>query len=82
MKKPIAFFAHHQGRGHANRIMAIAEHFSADRQVSVLTAGPDYFESVSSSVEVVALPNMIGALRSLRPAFDAQDNAQDRRASR
>ena len=24
MKKPIAFFVHHQGRGHANRTMAIA----------------------------------------------------------
>ncbi|MBB6510172.1 putative glycosyltransferase [Rhizobium soli] len=70
MKKPIAFFAHHQGRGHANRIMAIAEHFSEDRQVSVLTAGPDYFESVSSSVEVVALPNMIGETVPTARLFD------------
>jgi UDP-N-acetylglucosamine--N-acetylmuramyl-(pentapeptide) pyrophosphoryl-undecaprenol N-acetylglucosamine transferase len=70
MKKPIAFFAHHQGRGHANRIMAIAEHFSQDRQVSVLTAGPDYFESVSSSVEVVALPNMIGEMVPTARLFD------------
>ena len=60
MKKPIAFFVHHQGRGHANRTMAIAEHFSQDRPVSVLTAGPEYFANCSSAVDVVALPNMIG----------------------
>lgn len=60
MKKPIAFFVHHQGRGHANRTMAIAEHFSKDRAVSVLTAGPDYFAHASPAIEVIALPNMIG----------------------
>lgn len=60
MKKPISFFVHHQGRGHANRTMAIAEHFTKDRHVSVLTAGPDYFANASPAIEVIALPNMIG----------------------
>ncbi|KQT87433.1 glycosyltransferase [Aurantimonas sp. Leaf443] len=61
MKRPIAFFVHHQGRGHANRTMAIAERFSADRPVSVLTAGPHLFDGFSRDIEIVALPNMIGA---------------------
>lgn len=69
MKKPIAFFAHHQGRGHANRIMAIAEHFSQDRHVSVLTAEPEHFEA-ASSIEVVALPNMIGETVPTDRLFD------------
>ncbi|TXN72672.1 glycosyltransferase [Methylobacterium sp. WL6] len=61
MKKPIAFFVHHQGRGHANRTMAIAAEFARDRPVSVLTAGPQLFDGFSRDIEIVPLPNMIGA---------------------
>ncbi|MGU3537968.1 glycosyltransferase [Methylobacterium sp. A54F] len=61
MKKPIVFFVHHQGRGHANRTMAVAAEFARDRPVSVLTAGPHLFEGFSRDIEIVALPNMIGA---------------------
>ncbi|MGE7368769.1 glycosyltransferase [Neorhizobium sp. NPDC001467] len=70
MKKPIAFFVHHQGRGHANRTMAIAEHFSKDRPVSVLTAGPDYFSAASAGIDVIALPNMIGEAVPTARMFD------------
>ncbi|RFC64571.1 glycosyl transferase [Fulvimarina endophytica] len=61
MTKPIAFFVHHQGRGHANRTMALVEAFSKSRPVSVLTAGPHLFDGFSREIELVALPNMIGA---------------------
>lgn len=61
IKKPIAFFVHHQGRGHANRTMAVAAEFARDRPVSVLTAGPQLFEGFSRDIEIVTLPNMIGA---------------------
>ncbi|MFF8799646.1 MULTISPECIES: glycosyltransferase [unclassified Methylobacterium] len=61
MKKPIAFFVHHQGRGHAHRTMAVAAEFARDRPVSVLTAGPHLFDGFSRDIEIVTLPNMIGA---------------------
>ena len=61
MTKPIAFFVHHQGRGHANRTMALVEAFSRTRPVSVLTAGPQLFDGFSRDIELIALPNMIGA---------------------
>ncbi|MGU3663522.1 glycosyltransferase [Methylobacterium sp. A49B] len=61
MKKPIAFFVHHQGRGHANRTMAVAAEFARDRTVSVLTADPRLFDGFGRDIEIVALPNMIGA---------------------
>ncbi|MDH3030646.1 glycosyltransferase [Methylobacterium fujisawaense] len=61
MKKPIAFFVHHQGRGHANRTMAVAAEFARDRAVSVLTADPRLFDGFGRGIEIVALPNMIGA---------------------
>ncbi|WP_185984777.1 glycosyltransferase [Aureimonas mangrovi] len=61
MKKPIAFFVHHQGRGHANRAMALIERMAPDRPVSVLTAGPQLFEGFARDIEIVPLPDMIGA---------------------
>jgi predicted glycosyltransferase len=61
MTKPIAFFVHHQGRGHANRTMAVASAFSRDRPVTVLTAGPHLFDGFARDIEIVTLPNMIGA---------------------
>ena len=59
--KPIAFFVHHQGRGHANRTMAVASEFARNRPVSVLTADPSLFDGFSRDIEIVPLPNMIGA---------------------
>lgn len=59
--KPISFFVHHQGRGHANRTMAVVRQMSADRRVTVLTADPGLFDGFERAIEIVALPNMIGA---------------------
>ncbi|MDQ7735643.1 glycosyltransferase [Halomonas sp. SpR1] len=61
MKKPISFFVHHQGRGHARRTMAIIRQFSADRPVSVMTADPSLFDGFEREIELVPLPDMIGA---------------------
>jgi len=60
-EKPIVFFAHHQGRGHANRIMAIAGHIPESRPMHVLTAKPEQFETAPRPIEIAELPNMIGA---------------------
>ena len=59
--RPIVFFAHHQGRGHANRIMAIAEHLPPERPLHVLTAAPEQFVAMPRDAKVTRLPNMIGA---------------------
>ncbi|WP_447927722.1 glycosyltransferase [Vreelandella sp. EE27] len=61
MKKPISFFVHHQGRGHARRAMAIIRHFSPDRPVSVMTADPSLFDGFEREIDIITLPNMIGA---------------------
>ena len=61
MERPLVFFAHHQGRGHANRIMAIARHIPETRPIIVLTAKPEQFENMPRPAEFVTLPNMIGA---------------------
>ncbi|WP_447527481.1 glycosyltransferase [Vreelandella sp. TE19] len=61
MKKPISFFVHHQGRGHARRAMAIIRHFSPERPVSVMTADPSLFDGFEREIDIITLPNMIGA---------------------
>ena len=58
IKRPIVFFTHHQGRGHAQRAAAIARHI-ADRKVVVLTARPEFLDE-HRNIETVALPDMIG----------------------
>ncbi|MXO94365.1 glycosyl transferase [Erythrobacter arachoides] len=58
---PIVFFAHHQGRGHANRIKAIARHLPPEREMIVLTAAPAQFDGIARPARMVELPNMIGA---------------------
>ncbi|MEE4207812.1 MAG: hypothetical protein V2I43_00915, partial [Parvularcula sp.] len=60
-KRPLVFFAHHQGRGHANRIMAIAEHIPVKRPIHILTAEPGQFDAAPREVGITQLPNMIGA---------------------
>ncbi|RZM18025.1 MAG: glycosyl transferase, partial [Sphingomonas sp.] len=59
--KPITFFIHHQGRGHANRAMAIIRELPAERPVSVLCARPELFDGFDRPIDIVPLPNMIGA---------------------
>ena len=60
-RRPIAVFAHHQGRGHANRIMAIAQHLPAERPLVIMTADPSQFDGLARDADIVGLPNMIGA---------------------
>ncbi|UYG00209.1 glycosyltransferase [Halomonas sp. GD1P12] len=69
-KKPISFFVHHQGRGHARRAMAIIRHFSEDRPVSVMTADPSLFDGFERAIDVIALPNMIGAAVPTQALYD------------
>ena len=58
IKPALAFFAHHQGRGHANRIMAILEHIPEDRPVIIMTAAPSQFDERPHDATIVELPNI------------------------
>lgn len=59
--RPLAFFAHHQGQGHAQRIMAITAHLPAARPLVIMTAKPGQFARMDRPATLVELPNMIGA---------------------
>ena len=59
--QPFAFFVHHQGRGHANRTRAILAELPPSRPVTIMTADPSLFDGMDREIEMVRLPNMIGA---------------------
>lgn len=56
-----AFFVHHQGRGHAKRTAAIAKWLPAGSEITVMTADPSLFDGSNFDIDIVALPDMIGA---------------------
>ncbi|MBE7213396.1 MAG: glycosyl transferase, partial [Gluconacetobacter diazotrophicus] len=68
--RPIVFFVHHQGRGHANRTMAVVRELPPDRPVTVVTAGPQLFDGFERPIDLVPLPNMIGARVRSRALFE------------
>lgn len=57
--RPLGIFVHHQGRGHARRCEAIVRAMRP-RPVTIFTADPSILAG-DLDVDVVALPNMIGA---------------------
>jgi predicted glycosyltransferase len=57
--RPIGFFVHHQGRGHAKRCEAILSHLP-DRPVTILSASREIFSELDDRVTFVELPDMIG----------------------
>ena len=59
MSRPIGFFVHHQGRGHANRCTAIIERLD-DRPITIATADRGTFGDMDDRVHFIDLPNAIG----------------------
>lgn len=57
--RPIGFFVHHQGRGHARRCEAILAELG-DRPVTILSASRDNFGDLDDRVTFIELPDMIG----------------------
>lgn len=57
--RPLCFFVHHQGRGHAKRCESIISHIG-DRPIIIMSARRDIFGDFDDRVEFVELPDMIG----------------------
>jgi len=72
MPQPITFYVGHQGRGHANRAMAIIDALPAERAVTILTARPALFDGFARPVTLVPLPDEGAASDSPPPALAAQ----------
>ncbi|MEE4289467.1 MAG: hypothetical protein V2J14_08865 [Erythrobacter sp.] len=56
--RPIGYFVHHQGRGHAERAAAIANALVAQRPVALFSARGDIFRGLDPAIEVFELPSL------------------------
>lgn len=69
--RPIGFFVHHQGRGHAHRCQAIIAHLG-DRPITIFTADPSNFGPLPENADIIRLPDMIGAPSATKALHDQQ----------
>ena len=58
MTRPIGYFVHHQGRGHAERCAAVINALPESQPVTVFCAKPDIFPVFTRPVEVIPLPSL------------------------
>ena len=58
MTRPIGYFVHHQGRGHAERCAAVVNALPASQPVTVFCAKPEIFPAFTRPVEVIELPSL------------------------
>jgi len=56
--KPIGYFVHHQGRGHAERCAALVNALPAQRPVTVFCARPEILPAMRHGVDVVKIPSL------------------------
>jgi len=56
--RPIGYFVHHQGRGHAERAAAIANALADRRPLSLFCARDDIFPELASGVRVQRIPSL------------------------
>ena len=69
MKRPIGYFVHHQGRGHAERAASIVNALSADRPVTLFCARADIFPPLGKHVSIVTIPSLFEAPADAAPAL-------------
>ena len=57
-RRPIGYFVHHQGRGHAERCAALVRALPPERPVTVFCAAPAALPALPDHVEVRAIPSL------------------------
>lgn len=58
-RRPIGYFVHHHGHGHAKRCLAIAQEMHP-RPVTIFCAKPEIFPHLPANAEVVQIPDFHG----------------------
>lgn len=56
--RPIGYFVHHQGRGHAERCAALVNALPVERPVTIFCARDDIFPPLRAGVEVRLIPSL------------------------
>ncbi len=58
MSRPLGYFVHHQGRGHAERCIALVSALPDTRPVRIFCAKNDMFSSLASHVTITKIPSL------------------------
>ena len=58
-RRPVGYFVHHHGHGHAKRCLAIAQELHP-RPVTIFCARPEIFPNLPANAEVVRIPDFHG----------------------
>jgi hypothetical protein len=69
MTRPIGYFVHHQGRGHAERAAAIVNALPSTRPVVLFSAREDIFPPLGAHVRVQKIPSLFEAPADAAPAL-------------
>ncbi|MFS0737435.1 glycosyltransferase [Sphingomonas sp. 1P06PA] len=69
MKRPIGYFVHHQGRGHAERAAAIVNALPASRPVTLFCARDDIFPVLPAHARIEVIPSLFEAPADAAPAL-------------
>jgi hypothetical protein len=69
MKRPIGYFVHHQGRGHAERAAAIVNALPADQPVVLFSARADIFPPLNANVAIRTIPSLFEATGAEETGF-------------
>ncbi|ETW13019.1 hypothetical protein ATO8_07406 [Roseivivax marinus] len=68
-RRPIGYFVHHQGRGHAQRCAALARALPEDRPLTIFCARDDIFGDLPDHVEVRRVPSLFEATGDEAPGL-------------
>ncbi|UMA63474.1 hypothetical protein LVO79_10440 [Roseivivax marinus] len=68
-RRPIGYFVHHQGRGHAQRCAALARALPEDRPLTIFCARDDIFGDLPGHVEVRRVPSLFEATGDEAPGL-------------
>ena len=69
--RPLGYFVHHQGRGHAERAAAIANAVAPHRPVTLFSARDDIFPALAPGVSVSVIPSLFEPTGREAPAMAA-----------
>ena len=69
--RPIGYFVHHQGRGHAERAAAIANALVRRRPVTLFCAKPSIFPTLDANIAIIEIPSLFEPTGREAPAMDA-----------
>lgn len=69
MTRPIGYFVHHQGRGHAERAAAIVNALPDTRPVTLFCARDDIFPALGAHIGIQTIPSLFEAPADAPPAL-------------